>query len=218
MNYQNIYNRLIQRGQDRQKGKRRKDLIQIYGQLERHHIIPRSMNGTNISENLVYLTPEEHFVSHELLVKIYPKELGPLRALMILSGKNNRYRNNKLFGWARRRYAEMRKGNIPWNKGIPWSEETKDKIREKRKLQVITEETKLKISLAGLGENNHFFGKKHTKESKKKISLNNKSSKKIIIDGVNYLSYKKAGEHFNLHWETVKKRCKSTKWPEWRLL
>lgn len=111
MNYERIYNQLIERGQTRQIGKRRSDLVATIGQVERHHIVPRSMGGLNSPENLVYLTPEEHFVAHGLLVKMHPDQIGSLRVLMILSGKGNRYRNNKLFGWPRRRYAEMRKGS-----------------------------------------------------------------------------------------------------------
>lgn len=40
---------------------------------ENHHIIPRSLNGSNSSENLVLLTAREHFICHWLLVKIFPK-------------------------------------------------------------------------------------------------------------------------------------------------
>lgn len=217
MDYSRIYNQLIERGQLRQQGKRRKDLIIQFGHVERHHIVPRSMGGEDISQNLVFLTPEEHFLAHELLVKIHPTEIGPLRALMILSGKDNKYRNNKLFGWARKRYSEMRKGNVPWNKGVAWSEEVKDKIRETRKLQApCSDETRAKLSAAGKGENNHFYGKKHSVESKAKVSANNKSSKKVSCDGVVYNSMAEAAtaHGFKLY-VTVKKRCESDKWPTW---
>ena len=42
--------------------------------LEKHHIIPRCINGDNSTENLVYLTPREHFISHHLLCHIYPDD------------------------------------------------------------------------------------------------------------------------------------------------
>jgi 5-methylcytosine-specific restriction endonuclease McrA len=45
--------------------------------------------------------------------------------------------------------SETREERIPWNKGKPCSEETKEKIRQKRKLQQITAETREKIRLAG---------------------------------------------------------------------
>lgn len=216
MDYSRIYNQLIERGQTRQLGKRRKDLIDLIGQVERHHILPRSLGGNDLSVNLVYLTPEEHFLAHELLVKIHPNEIGPLRALMILSGKNNRYRNNKLFGWARRRYSEMRKGSVPWNKGISCKEVTKEKIRQARKLQVCSDEQRLKHSINGSGTGNNFYGKTHSEESKAKISNNNKSSKKVSCDGIVYNSMADAAKaHGFKLYVTVKKRCESDKWPLW---
>lgn len=38
---------------------------------ESHHIIPRSLNGSNDKDNLVLLTLREHFVCHKLLVKMH---------------------------------------------------------------------------------------------------------------------------------------------------
>jgi len=38
---------------------------------ENHHIIPRSLGGSNRRDNLVLLTAREHFVIHWLLTKIY---------------------------------------------------------------------------------------------------------------------------------------------------
>lgn len=39
------------------------------GQYDSHHIIPKSMGGSNKKENLVLLTPKEHFLCHLLLFK-----------------------------------------------------------------------------------------------------------------------------------------------------
>ncbi len=37
--------------------------------VESHHIVPKSLGGTNSKSNLVYLTAKEHFVAHKLLTK-----------------------------------------------------------------------------------------------------------------------------------------------------
>ena len=37
---------------------------------EKHHIIPKSIGGTNPKDNLVRLTAREHFVCHWLLTKM----------------------------------------------------------------------------------------------------------------------------------------------------
>jgi len=78
----------------------------IDGYKERHHIIPRCMGGSDEVDNLVDLTPEEHFVAHQLLVKIYPENIRLVRACDVMSKdtKVNKYwRRNKMYGWLRRR-------------------------------------------------------------------------------------------------------------------
>ena len=52
MNYKRIHNNIIERAKNRT----------LKGYKERHHIVPRCMGGTDEPENLVELTPEEHFV------------------------------------------------------------------------------------------------------------------------------------------------------------
>ena len=42
---------------------------------EKHHIIPKSMGGSNAKDNLVCLTAREHFICHWLLTKMTVGEL-----------------------------------------------------------------------------------------------------------------------------------------------
>lgn len=56
-------------------------------------------------------------------------------------------------------------GRKTWNKGVPMSEETKKKISEKLKNRVISDETRIKLSLI-------HKGKSKTKEHKQKIKAN----------------------------------------------
>jgi len=59
----------------------------------------------------------------------------------------------------------MPKGSIPWNKGKKWSEEVKQKMRKAKQGRCN-------------GINNSFYGKHHTNETKKKISLAHKGKKR----------------------------------------
>lgn len=61
MNYQAIYNALIE------KAKTREIYIQY---TEKHHIIPRSEGGSNKKENKVELTMKEHHLAHLLLLRM----------------------------------------------------------------------------------------------------------------------------------------------------
>lgn len=57
MNYKNIYDKLINKALIRNIN----DLI-----TESHHIIPRSLGGTDDLNNLVDLTLKEHFVAQQI--------------------------------------------------------------------------------------------------------------------------------------------------------
>ena len=99
MDYKLIYEQLVTRGQKRE----------LTGYKERHHILPRSMGGGDDEENLVDLTPEEHFIAHLLLIKMHPDNIKPVRAAMFLMhlGKGNSRRDrsgNKEYGWVKRAY------------------------------------------------------------------------------------------------------------------
>jgi hypothetical protein len=60
------------------------------------------MGGNNEPQNLVKLTPEEHYVAHQLLVKIYPTEYKlALAAKMMVVNRPS----NKLYGWLRRKFS-----------------------------------------------------------------------------------------------------------------
>lgn len=70
MDYEKIYYRLILKRRFNPLKKVRQTNVQ-YIYTEEHHIIPKSMGGTDEKINLVLLTAKEHFIAHLLLVKIY---------------------------------------------------------------------------------------------------------------------------------------------------
>jgi len=95
MNYSKIYDCLIE------KAKRRT----LEGYFEIHHIIPRCMGGSDDNENLVKLTPEEHYLAHQLLVKVYPNNLKLVKAAVMMIPSRP---SNKMYGWLRRRYSAVK--------------------------------------------------------------------------------------------------------------
>ena len=78
MDYTNIYNNLM----SSRKARNIKD-----GYYEVHHIVPKSLGGSNEDFNLVKLTAREHYVAHWLLTKIYPNNYKMLFAFSLMSGK-----------------------------------------------------------------------------------------------------------------------------------
>lgn len=61
--YFNWYSKLIENIQNKDR-KKADDC-----EYDLHHILPKSMGGTNKKTNLVLLTPREHFLAHMLLVR-----------------------------------------------------------------------------------------------------------------------------------------------------
>lgn len=86
--YTRVYYNIIDRAKSRS----------ISSYTEKHHIIPRSMGGTNDSDNLVALTAREHFVCHLLLTRM---TTGMDKKKMVLSvfyltGKGKADRDNRI--------------------------------------------------------------------------------------------------------------------------
>jgi hypothetical protein len=101
MNYQRIYDNIIQRGKTRI----------LEGYKEKHHIVPRCLGGTDDEFNLVSLTPEEHYLCHLLLIKIHPNNIRLVRAAMFMvSANKDQQRNNKAYGWLKRQYSDYMRG------------------------------------------------------------------------------------------------------------
>ena len=68
MDYKAVYYRIIEKAKKETELGNRK-----IGYYEKHHILPKSLGGSNNKENLVRLTAREHFICHWLLVKMYDK-------------------------------------------------------------------------------------------------------------------------------------------------
>ena len=174
MNYQKIYNNLINRE------------ITRTGYVEKHHILPRCLGGLDNKENLIKLYPEEHYLAHLLLCKIYPGNQKLLYAAMNMttgSMINNGKRNNKAYGWLRRQYSESMSGDNNPNRRNPdiQKEAAKKRVGQKR-----TEETKARMSAAQKGRT-------FTEETKKKMSEAVKNRPRISEETRKKLSKKSKG-------------------------
>ena len=87
--------------------------------LERHHIIPRSLGGTDDAENITFITTREHFVCHWLLIKIYSigeehwKMLNALRMMRAENSNQKRYSTkitSRVYAKLKQEYAKK----APW--------------------------------------------------------------------------------------------------------
>lgn len=122
MNYQRIYNQIIERAQNRT----------LEGYKEKHHILPKCLGGSNDKENLVELTAREHFLCHMLLCEIYPKENKLKHALFLMSIGKQRIKE-KYYIIGSRVYERIKKEYSQFLIGKKQSQETKDKKSKKMK-------------------------------------------------------------------------------------
>ena len=145
--------------------------------VERHHIIPKSLGGDNTKFNLVSLTAREHFICHLLLPRMTTgvhkqKMTFAAWALTMRKDITDRKISNRTYQKLKEERAKLLRGKpmpekqrlnlIRVNTGKRCSEEKKAKIRETRKLQITTEETKIKMAKARIG-------KKHSPETIEKM-------------------------------------------------
>jgi hypothetical protein len=160
----------------------------IDGYTEKHHIIPRSLGGSNDADNIVRLTAREHFVCHWLLTKMHLGEARGkmINALYLMQGKNkyqDRYINSKVYEKLRQDYSQyisdLNKGRI---------QPLEEKARQiaaitGRKRAPFSEEWRAKMSESKQGENNNRYGATVSEETKQKMrekALGRKQSAETI--------------------------------------
>jgi len=120
--------------------------------FERHHIIPKSLGGTNDKSNIVVLTPREHCLAHMLLAKMYTGEARgkmcyALIALVKLRNKNRSAITTKEYERLRKAhyhamldpdYRTLRSANT----AKQWTPERRAAVAEKTRLQWQTDNKK----------------------------------------------------------------------------
>lgn len=138
------------------------------GCLESHHIDPTSLGGTNNPDNLVLLTPREHYISHHLLYKMHSgKNKAKMAYAFFMMSRTNpnqkRSITSKQYEQSKTAMSLSCKGKNHPNYGKPlWSDCQKKKISERQK-----------------GEGNSMYGRDPWNKSKKTGPLSNKTKKKI---------------------------------------
>jgi hypothetical protein len=96
----------------------------IDGYTERHHIIPRSLGGSNHKSNISILTAREHFICHLLLTKMVIGEQKSKMAkaafmLTVSSNTQRRYNiTNRRYEQLKLQFSVSSKGKISTKKGI----------------------------------------------------------------------------------------------------
>ncbi len=180
---ENKYSRWYWRLMESRKNLTRKDYV------ERHHIIPRSLGGTNERSNIVRLTAREHFIAHLLLVRMlaHPHRRKMQFALMFLMGRG-RGKGRQLYIPSSRVFEIYRKECSAANMGRTWSAEQRAKMGAKMKGRVLTEEHRAKIGDGHRGKVVGDATRKKISEAKTGIKLNlseeQRAHRRALVTGV----------------------------------
>jgi len=152
------------------KGATRKQAKLLLSYTERHHVLPKSMGGTDDEDNLVWLTAEEHLTVHLLLPKMIVDDHNIRKMLL----------------------AAVRMAN-------PQSKTQKRIIGDNLipEIAALRKEAALLhsayMSKRNSGGNNPFFGKQHTEKTKEK---QRKASTNRIVTNDMRKNYSKGRKKF----------------------
>lgn len=190
---------------------------------ERHHILPKCMNGTNDEENLIDLFAKEHFIAHQLLAKENPNNKKLIYAWWNMAHCGGREYQKRYecspaeYEEARIRHSQMMSKAISGKNNPMYG-----KYGELNPM----------FDVHRYGEDNPFYGRHHTEETKIKISeakrgkpqsiesnkkrsesergAKNPRARKVIrlIDLKIYDCLDYAAEDNSMHRDTIWKRCK----------
>lgn len=146
---------------------------EVVGYVERHHIIPKSLGGTNSKANLIKLTPRQHYIAYWMLWKIYGGSMT--RAFFLMSHEDRKHKiNSKTYGLVRAKYSEQVKEQMAKKPNIPaFTLEHREKLRQAKLGTTLSAETRKKVGDAQRG-------RKLSDETKQKIS----ATKKLAFYGV----------------------------------
>ena len=166
------------------------------GYVERHHIVPKCMGGSNDATNIVALTAREHFICHLLLIRMSPAEY---RAKLVYAAwQQSRPAKHKTVKVTNRTYARLREQmSISYTgvKRAPFSAEAKQNMKagavDRKRVPVTDERIAHLRAIAKdrsqTGEANPFFGKTHTDEAKLRKAEHNRNRPKVFCPHCNKL-------------------------------
>lgn len=182
---------------------------------ERHHIMPKCMDGSNEEDNLIDLYAKEHFIAHKLLALEFPQNKKLVYAWWCMSN-GFEAETQRHYELTPEEYEEVKIALSKVKMGVPLSKETRNKISEAKMGEknanygkTCPEEVKKKISIANKGK--HYI----SEEAKEKLRQANKGgnspkAKKVIrlCDNKIYLCAKDAAEENNINYKTFIRHCK----------
>lgn len=164
----------------------------VSGYAEVHHVVPRSLGGSDGADNLIRLTARQHYVAHWMLARAMGGSAARAFFMMSNLGKYGQV-NSTTYAMARQEYATQVSQQLKGKPSqCPFSDETKQKMREAKLGRKLTPEhiekvrqTRIgkkmppefgkKISEAKRGVATRGFGWSHSLETRARVSESNRN-------------------------------------------
>lgn len=172
MNYQRIHDEIIGRARLREKPA-------VY--CERHHIVPKSMGGSDEKANLIWLTAKEHYLVHWLLFKIHRNKSMAFAWFRMTTGlkKSTIRYTSATFHLAREANALFRGGSNNPMAGKTLSTEHREKMSRAKLGRTYSEMGRGPSKLAGrqITEEHRervraaVIGRRHSPEAREKLRM-----------------------------------------------
>jgi len=170
--YTRTYNNIIIRAKSRSKP---------LEYTERHHIIPRSLGGSNDKDNLVILTAREHFIVHQLLTRMVTGKAKNkmIHALWRMTNcKNQQYKiTSKLYQTIREQFVQV-------HTGFKHTTETKELLRQVHLGKKRSAESRAKQSQTNKGRKQSEEWIQNVKNAKAKKPFKHSTESKAKISQV----------------------------------
>lgn len=214
--YQKWYDSITSNGQKR--GTLKESKIK-YGYIEKHHIIPKCMNGSDDISNITFLTAREHYLVHWLLCKIFKNtkyifKLSCAFFMMCNSTTKLQTRNNsKYYDSARKVHSieksiEYKRRYNDKPKILKIDLRTKEEKEQERRSKISSTMQEIPRTARQLSNLNR-SGMSEDARRKSNITRKQNIGIKVRYNEISFESLVDAAKFANVTPEAIKYRCKN---------
>lgn len=178
------------------------ELIKKYGRTEKpqdiytegHHVIPRSMGGSDENENIVYLTAKEHYIAHFLLWKLYRNT--EMTYAFRLMNANKGILGSSTFQQLREDYSKKSSDLLSGRKN---TDEQMKKQTDAVRAYYKRVKAKGKPKLKGV------WSEDSRAAQSERMLKEHHLAKIVVVDGEEFHSLREASRQFNVSHRTIKR-------------